>query len=338
MTGLRNRLPPANGLVVFEAAARHLNFTRAAAELSVTQAAVSRQIQGLEAHLGVVLFHRGRRALKLTRDGARLHKAVTMGLEHIADTAAEIGRVRNPWEVTVSSSVTFASYWLMSRVAKFRAAHPEVALRLVASAPVSDLVSAGIDLAVRYGRGAWSGMEAIHLLDNEIFPVCAPSYLNGRPPLGGPAELLGETLLHLVEYDRNWVTWDSWLSAFGVEQAPAGRGLEFDNYLILIQAALDGQGIALGGGRLAEDFLAHGALVRPVEASLGSKRAFHLVIPAQIPLSPAATLFRDWILAEARRGQVPAEGDRAGAGATIGTTAAKAPQSTAILAVVTPGG
>ena len=347
MTGLRNRLPPANGLVVFEAAARHLNFTRAAAELSVTQAAVSRQIQGLEAHLGVALFHRGHRTLKLTRDGARLHKAVTMGLEHIADTAAEIGRVRNPWEVTVSSSVTFASYWLMSRVAKFRAAHPEVELRLVASAPVSDLVSAGIDLAVRYGRGAWPGMEAIHLLDNEIFPVCAPSYLNGRPPLGAPAGLLGETLLHLVEYDRNWVTWGSWLRAVGVEEAPAGRGLEFDNYLILIQAALDGQGIALGGARLAEDFLARGALVRPVEATLGSERAFHLVIPAQVPLSPAATLFRDWILAEATRGRAPAEGDRAtagagadrsGAGAAIGASAAKAPQSAATLAAVTPGG
>jgi len=335
MNGLRDRLPPANGLVVFEAAARHLNFTRAAAELSVTQAAVSRQIQGLEAHLGVALFQRGRRALKLTRDGSRLHKAVAMGLEHIADTAAEIGRTRNPREVTVSSSVTFASYWLMSRVAKFRAAHPEVALRLVASAPVSDLVSAGIDLAVRYGRGAWSGMEAIHLLDNEIFPVCAPSYMSGRAPLGAPVELLGETLLHLVEYDRNWVTWESWLRAVGVEEASAasgaGRGLEFDNYLILIQAALDGQGIALGGGRLAEDFLARGALVRPVDVTLGSERAFHLVIPAQVPLSPAATLFRDWILAEAG-------GDRAAAGAAAGATmrtgAAKAPQSAATLATL----
>lgn len=342
MTSLRSRLPPANGLVVFEAAARHLNFTRAAAELSVTQAAVSRQIQGLEEHLGVALFHRGHRALKLTRGGARLHKAVAMGLEHIADTAAEIGRVRNPWEVTVSSSVTFASYWLMSRVAKFRSAHPEVELRLVASAPVSDLVSAGIDLAVRYGHGAWPGMEAIHLLDNEIFPVCAPSYLSGRPPLGTPVGLLGETLLHLVEYDRNWVTWGSWLRAFGVEQAPAGRGLEFDNYLILIQAALDGQGIALGGARLAEDFLARGALVRPVEATLSSERAFHLVIPAQVTLSPAAALFRDWILAEARRGRASAEGDQAKVGAKAAEAgAAKAPQSAAILAPLaagTPGG
>lgn len=300
MTGLRSRLPPANSLVVFEAAARHLNFTRAATELSVTQAAVSRQIQGLEAHLGATLFHRRHRALELTRDGQRLHKAVTMGLEHIADTVADLRRVRNDAEVTVSASVAFASYWLMSRVAKFRAVHPEVDLRLVASAPVSDLAVAGIDLAVRYGTGEWPGMEAIHLMNNEIFPVCAPAYLDGRAPLETPAALLDETLLHLVVHDRNWVTWDTWLRALGVDAAPTKRGLEFDNYLILIQAALDGQGIALGGGRLAEDFLTRGALIRPLQATLGSERAFFLVFPREAPLGPSAALFRDWILAEAK--------------------------------------
>lgn len=300
MTSLRAMLPPANSLVVFEAAARHLNFTRAAAELNVTQAAVSRQIQVLEGHMGVPLFHRLHRALQLTRQGQRLHQAVTMGLEHIANTAAEIRRARREGELTVSSSVTFASYWLMSRVAKFRAAHPDIELRLVASAPVRDLVVAGIDLAVRYGRGRWPGVEAIRLMDNEVFPVCAPAYLKARPGLREPQDLLGETLLHLVEFDRNWVTWAAWLREFDVEGAPSGRGLEFDNYLILIQAALDGQGIALGGGRLAEDFIGHGALVRPIKASLRSEQAFHLLTPRDVPLSEPAMLFRDWILAEAR--------------------------------------
>ncbi len=310
MTSLRSKLPSVNSLVVFEAAARHLNFTRAAGELGVTQAAVSRQIHALEADLGVALFRRLPRALQLTREGQRLYRSVAMGLEHIANTAAGIRRVRNESEVTVSTSVTFASYWLMPRVAKFRAAHPDIELRLVASAPVSDLVVAGIDLAVRYGAGRWPGMEAIHLLDNEIFPVCAPSYLAGRPPLETPADLLGETLLHLVEYDRNWVTWDAWLRACGVAGAPVKRGLEFDNYLVLIQAALDGQGIALGGGRLADDFLARGALVRPIEATLGSERAFYLVIPSELPVSRPAALFRDWILAESKaaRGLTSAAG------------------------------
>ncbi len=301
MEGLRFKLPPPNGLVVFEAAARHLNFTRAARELRVTQAAVSRQISGLEDHIGVPLFRRLPRALQLTPAGRRLQAAVTMGLEHIANTAADLRRARSDGDLTVATSVTFASYWLMSRVAQFRVAHPEIELRLVAAAPVSDLASAGIDLAVRYGRGTWPNVEAIHLLDNEVFPICAPDYFDGRPAPAGPADLLDETLLHLVQHDRNWVTWDKWLAAVGVDDMPTGRSLEFDNYLLLIQAALDGQGIALGGGRLAGDFLARGALVRPLETTMKSEQGFYLLIPNDIPLGAPATLFRDWILAEAKR-------------------------------------
>ena len=300
MVSLRSKLPPMNSLVTFEAAARHLNFTHAARELHVTQAAVSRQIHLLEDYLQVALFRRQHRSLQMTREGERLQQAVTMGLEHIANTAADLRRTRKGDEVTVATSVTFASYWLMSRVAKFRALHPEVELRLVASGPVSDLAVAGIDLAVRYGRGSWPRVESTHLLDNEVFPVCAPNYLAGRPPLSGAADLLNETLLHLVEYDRNWVTWEAWLRAVGVDKKPANKGLVFDNYLVLIQAALDGQGIALGGGRLADDFLARGALVRPIDATQRSDRAFYLIRSSDVPLSRSAKLFSDWILAEAK--------------------------------------
>jgi len=300
MISLRSKLPPANSLVTFEAAARHLNFTRAAGELAVTQAAVSRQIHLLEDNLGVALFERRARGLKLTAAGKRLHEAVTMGLGHIAGTAADLRRVRREGELTVSTSVTFANYWLMSRVAKFRAAHPEVQLRLVASAPVRDLTASGIDLAVRYGRGKWEGAESVHLLDNHVFPVCAPSYMARRRPLQSVTDLLEETLLHLVEYDRNWVTWESWLAAMGVHAPPRGPSLEFDNYLVLTQAVLDGQGIALGGGRLAEDFLARGVLIRPIEAMLRSEQSFYLLIPTDQPMTEQARAFRDWILVEAK--------------------------------------
>ncbi len=300
MVSLRSKLPPPNSLVVFEAAARHLNFTHAAQELGVTQAAVSRQIQTLEDYFGTTLFRRQPRALQLTPAGRRFQTAVTMGLEHIANTAVDLIRTKDKGDVTVSTSVTFASYWLMSRVAKFRAIHPEIELRLVASAPVSDLVVAGIDLAVRYGRGRWPNVDSIDLLDNEVFPVCAPSYLEDRKPLRRPQDLLKETLLHLIEHDRNWVTWDVWFKTVGVESASPGRGIEFDNYLVLVQAALNGQGIALGGGRLAEDFLARGSLVRPIDSVLRSEQAFYLLLPKEVPLSRPAKLFRDWILAEAK--------------------------------------
>jgi LysR family transcriptional regulator, glycine cleavage system transcriptional activator len=300
MAILRGRLPPANSLVTFEAAARHLNFTRAAGELLVTQAAVSRQVQLLEDNLGAPLFERRPRGLALTAAGQRLFAAVTMGLGHIATTAADLRRVRREGELTVSTSVTFANYWLMSRVAKFRAAHPDIQLRLVASAPVRDLTASGIDLAVRYGRGSWAGVEALHLLDNHVFPVCAPSYMASRRPLQSVTDLLEETLLHLVEFDRNWVSWEAWLAAMGVAARPRGPSLEFDNYLVLTQAVLDGQGIALGGGRLAEDFLARGVLIRPIEAMLHSEQSFYLLIPTDQPMTPQAKAFRDWILVEAK--------------------------------------
>jgi LysR family glycine cleavage system transcriptional activator len=136
-------------------------------------------------------------------------------------------------------------------------------------------------------------------MDNEIFPVCAPAY-RPKGKLERPADLVQEVLLHLVEYDRNWVTWDAWLKSFGVEGPPHRRGLTFDNYLVLIQAALDGQGIALGGGRLAEDFIARGTLIRPIGATLGSDRGFYLLWPGDGEESEPARLFRDWIIAESK--------------------------------------
>ena len=298
---LRNTLPPTNSLVVFEAAARHRNFTRAASELSVTQSAVSRQIQLLEDHLGTSLFLRRSRGLELTPEGERLHRAVAMGLEHIANVAADIRRHRTPGELTIATSVTFASYWLMARLASFRAAHPEIELRLVASSPVYDLTAAGIDLAIRYGEGEWPGVEAERLFDDEIWPVCSPRYMNDRKQILSPRDLLGETLLHLNKFDRNWVTWETFLAAFGVTEEPEQRGLIYDNYMVLIQSALRGEGIALCGRRLAEDFIAQGELVRPIKETLSSDRGFYLLRPKDQPMSHAAREFHNWLVAEASR-------------------------------------
>ena len=298
---LRHTLPPMNSLVVFEAAARHRNFTRAADELTVTQSAVSRQIQLLEDHLGTTLFQRRSRGLELTTEGERLHRAVAMGLEHIANVAADIRRHRTPGELTIATSVTFASYWLMARLASFRAAHPETELRLVASSPVYDLTAAGIDLAVRYGDGEWPGVDAERLFDDEIWPICAPQYLERHGSLQRPADLLDHTLLHLAQFDRNWVTWDAFLSSFGVTGEPDQRGVTYDNYMVLIQSALRGEGIALCGRKLAEDFIAQGELVRPLDESLNSERGFYLLRPKDQPMSHAAREFRSWLLAEANR-------------------------------------
>ncbi|MDH3742116.1 MAG: LysR substrate-binding domain-containing protein, partial [Hyphomicrobiales bacterium] len=272
-----------------------------ASELSVTQSAVSRQIQLLEDHLGTSLFLRRSRGLELTPEGERLHRAVAMGLEHIANVAADIRRHRTPGELTIATSVTFASYWLMARLASFRAAHPEIELRLVASSPVYDLTAAGIDLAIRYGEGEWPGVEAERLFDDEIWPVCSPRYMNDRKQILSPRDLLGETLLHLNKFDRNWVTWETFLAAFGVTEEPEQRGLIYDNYMVLIQSALRGEGIALCGRRLAEDFIAQGELVRPIKETLSSDRGFYLLRPKDQPMSHAAREFHNWLVAEASR-------------------------------------
>lgn len=300
MRTLRNRLPPANSLVVFEAVARHMSFTRAARELRVGQAAVSRQIRLLEDFLGTALFLRRHRAIELTPSGEHFFKAVAMGLQYIANATDELDRDRKSRDVTISSSVTFASYWLMSRIAKYRALFADADIRLVASARVRDVTTRDVDLAVRYGRGPWPDATAHHLFDNEIFPVCAPSYLERDGPIRDVSDLQDATLLHLDQFDRNWVTWESWLKSFEFDTPLRGRSLSFDNYLLLIHAAVRGEGVALCGRRLAEDLIREGELVRPLTASVGSERAFYLLHTATGRLRPEVRKLRDWLLDESR--------------------------------------
>ncbi len=300
MRRLRDRLPPLNSLVVFEAAARCLSFTDAAKELSVTQAAVSRQIRLLEDHIGTVLFHRLHRAIALTARGEEFQQAVTIGLEHIAHAADDIRSESDGADITISSSVTFASYWLMARIAKFRAQFPDVDVRLVASAKVRDLGPTGIDLAVRYGKGAWDNVSSDHMFGNDIFPVCSPSYLEESNGLSQLTELTTATLLKLNQSDRNWVRWGTWLQHFGVDQPPKGRALYFDHYMLLIHAAIRGEGVALCGGKLAEDLIDRGELVRPIDVALKSDYSFYLLRRAMQPLRPHAENFRIWLLSEAR--------------------------------------
>lgn len=301
MDKLRFLLPSPSALVTFECAARLLNFTRAAEELGVTQAAVSRQIKNLEQHIGRPLFNRAERRITLTPAGAKLKDAVAYGLGHIAGAITGVRRVSAANAVSVAASVTFSSYWLMSRVAQFRAQHPGVDLRLVATANARQR-NDECDLAIRYGHGDWQGMDAHHMFDNDVFPVCAPSYLARRKRQEGEIpDLSGETLLHLARFDRNWVSWSTWFETFAANGAASGPGLSYDNYLVLIHAVVAGEGIALCGGRLAHDLLARGDVVRIGGQALKSDRAFYLVHPHGAPLSRAARQFKQWLLGEARR-------------------------------------
>ncbi|MEE2698756.1 MAG: LysR substrate-binding domain-containing protein [Pseudomonadota bacterium] len=305
MRRLRDRLPPANSLVVFEAVARRMSFTEASKELLVSQAAVSRQIKLLEDRFEISLFTRRHRAIELTPQGVNFHKAVTIGLNHIAHAADSLQQEKEISDVTVSSTVTFASYWLLSRVAKFRTEFPDIDIRLVASTKGGDLSGTSIDLAVRYGHGAWPNVSAELMFANEIFPVCSPIYLEKKGPIKILPDLLEADLLHLTVFDRNWITWESWLEDFGLRSPAENKKISFDNYMVLIHAAVRGEGIALCGARLAEDLISRGELVRPITATLPSKFSFYLLHDSGKALSPNATKFREWLLSEAHTCQIP---------------------------------
>lgn len=301
MGSLRHRLPPLNSLVAFEAVARHLSMTRASEELAVSREAVSRQIHNLEEHLGVQLFLRVHRAVELTPAGQSLQYAVTGGLEQIARTAAGLQQAARAARVTVTATVAIATYWLTPRLARFRERHPETEIHIRVSDTPLDMSGEGIDLGLRYGDGRWQGLSTTALFETETFPVCTPSYLAEHGPIATPADLLAHTLLNLDGPTHSGEDWAWLLDGLSVTEQRAPRIVGFDNYANVIQAALEGQGIALGFTRIVDALLARGQLIRPIGHALKKGHAVWLVSPAGARLSPAAAAFSEWLLAEAER-------------------------------------
>lgn len=305
MQSLRKRLPPTRALVVFEAAARHLSFTRAAQELYLTQAAVSRQIRLLEQDLGVVLFHRENRSVRLTQEGQRLSRTVAMALGHIAETADALRRIHDAPHINLHTTTAFGALWLMRRIGRFRAAFPDIQLRLVSSDEQVDLPGGGIDLSISYGRGPadWPGIDATRLLEDELFPVCSAGLAGSLPDSFGIHDLPGQTLLHLEAVEPDWMSWSAWFRQMGVDAgASAAPGPSFNNYLVLLQAAQEGQGIGLGWRRLVQPYLDAGQLVRPVPESLQADSAYHLLVqPGSLELRPELRTVHDWLVRESER-------------------------------------
>ena len=300
MRNLRSRLPPVNSLVAFEASARHLSFTRAADELTISREAVSRHIRILENHLGTKLFTRMHRAIALTRDGEAFRLAVQRALEDIAQSADSLrgGGGGRP-KVVVSATIAIASFWLTPRLPSFREIRPDVELRMVVSdAPVGSITER-FDLALRYGEGAWSGYSSTHLFDVASYPVCSPGYLRANASIKAPRDLAGHTLLNLDGMAHAMEDWTWWLTGHGLAPDAALTLLGFDNYSNVIQAALEGQGIALGFSGIVDQLVERGALVRPVEASLSRGCGVYALTPAGSTLKSPAKSFYDWVLAEA---------------------------------------
>jgi len=290
-----HRLPPLNSLKSFEAAGRHLSFTRAAAELSVTQAAVSHQVKTLEEYLGVPLFVRLPRKLVLTGAGEALLPVISGSLDEISNTVTAIRQELGTVLLSVRLAPSFAAKWLSPRLGDFRQAHPEIDLRLYHSNEAVDFRRADIDLAVTYGVGDWPDVVADRLLSIDFFPVCSPSYLNPGRPLTDPANLSHYTLLHDSSYDN----WSNWLSLAGLHDINPRRGPILDDTNVLIQAAIEGQGVALGSTVFVADHLRSTRLISPFDLVLNSEFAYYLVCPEGHHSRPAVLAFRNWILKQA---------------------------------------
>lgn len=300
---MNNRRPPLADLRVFEAAARHLSFTRAGVELGVTQGAISQRIRHLEDLLGLRLFERLTRAMVLTSHGRLLAMAVGEGLARIEEGLAEIERLRLPANratLTVSVTAAFASKWLLPRLCAFQERFPEIEVRIAAEDRFADFVSDGVDLGIRFWRGVYPGLSATMLMPDVVFPVCSPALLRSGTPLNAPEDLLHHVLLHdgAGEHDGSGCNWHHWFDSVGFKIEHL-EGLRLSPGQLVLEAALNGLGVALGRATLVNGELSEGALVRPLEHGLTTTFSYYLVQRPKPEVPAHMAAFIGWLQDEA---------------------------------------
>jgi LysR family transcriptional regulator, glycine cleavage system transcriptional activator len=289
---MAHKLPPLSWLRAFEAAARHLSFTHAAAELNLTQAAVSKQVKLLEHYLHEQLFERRPRSLLLTKVGAAYLPKVHDGFDRLAAGTQEVFGARRTEMLTLRVPVSWAVNWLAQRLPRFFDAYPKVPLRIISSVWGEDIDATGYDLDIRYGLGKWPGFRADQLSWEVLEPVCIPAI---AARLRAPDNLVDERLLHVLGYQDGWATW---LAAAGAMHVNAGSGAHFDASLLAYEVAMQGGGVALGRTSLAATVLGTGRLVRPFSLALPIQEAFFLVSPDKGLTHPDVEVFRNWLLVE----------------------------------------
>jgi LysR family glycine cleavage system transcriptional activator len=289
------RLPALNALKAFEAAARYESFTKAAVELCVTQGAVSHQVKALELELGLKLFRRERQRLLITEAGRSYLEVVRDAFDRLAIGTERLLQRQNTGVLAVTTSPNFASKWLVHRLGRFAEDHPGIDLRISASVQHIDFAREDIDMAIRHGDGQWPGLHVTRLCVEELFPVCSPKLLHGRGAIRTPRDLKRHMLLHTD--DRSG--WAKWLDEAGVLWGDLGSGPVFNQASMAIDAAIDGQGIALARTALAAWDLIAGRLVRPFPLALTVPYAYWIVCPRANADLPKVTIFRQWLLSEA---------------------------------------
>jgi LysR family glycine cleavage system transcriptional activator len=291
---MTRKLPPLNSLPCFEAAARLLNFSKAADELNVTPGAISRAVKHLEDQLNVSLFERGTRSVRLTTVGEPYARAVRDVLEQLATATAVAAARRSESTLNVSTSDGFAGRWLVPRLYRFHRAHGGIDVRVSTTGKLTNFLGDGIDIAIRYGSGSYPGLTAEFLTDEEVFPVCSPKLLKGAHPLRRPEDLKHQTLIR----DTYPIDWAAWLASANVKGVNPHRGLTFDSYTFAVEAAVQGEGVVLGRTMLVAADLAAGRLVRPFKHTLKAVSSFYVVYPPEAIRQRKVKVFRDWLFAE----------------------------------------
>jgi LysR family transcriptional regulator, glycine cleavage system transcriptional activator len=306
----RFNLPPLDLIQGFEAAARTLSFTRAAEELCITQSAVSRQIRALEEHLGVALFERRPRSLALTEQGLALQRTATEVLERLQETANRLRADAGTPHLTVTTTGGFASLWLIPRLRTFTALNADVDVRISATYTTINLERSLVDVAVRYCREQEAPAGAIRLFGEELLPVCSPALLTeGAHPLRTLADLRHQALLHMDVDGSTHMDWDTWLAAQGHPGLKPAASIRFDSYEQMIQAAVSGQGVAMGIGRLVSGLMGTGQLAAPFSASTIGGRAYFIIRSTMTGDRPHVRAFVDWLVMEAKAAMGEEEGD-----------------------------
>jgi LysR family glycine cleavage system transcriptional activator len=287
----------------FEAAARWLSFSKAAEELYVTPAAVSQQIKQLEDYLGITLFHRMTRAVKLTEEARLVLPLMTEGFDKLADAIERLTQDEEKGFLTVSTAPTFAAKWLLQRLPDFSDKYPDLDVRLDASLVHREFDRDGIDISIRLGQGDYPGLHVARIFDEELSPVCSPKLLNDEKPLQSPEDLKNHRLLHV-----DWghirgalPDWRMWIKAVGVEGIDTDHGPHFTVESMAIEAAINGNGVALVSHHAIAEDLKAGRLIKPFNFALQSEYSYWLVCPHEYLRRAKVRVFCDWLLEQAEK-------------------------------------
>ena len=311
----RRRLPPLNALRAFEAAARHLNFSRAADELSVTPGAVSQQIQNLEDYVGAALFKRTPKGLLLTDAAQTALPALREAFDRLAEAASMLTAAVDGRRLTLTAAPSFAAKWLVPRLGRFEEAHPHVDVWLSAGLELVDLTAGEVDVAIRYGAGRYPGLEVRRLIGETVIPVLSPE-LAASNPLNQPSDLANHILLHdgSPEPDDSCPDWTMWLAARGLRGVDGARGPRFNQSSLVIEAAVNGRGVALAKRTLAQADLDAGRLIAPLQIATAVDFAYYVVHPKAKGRLPQVKAFINWITAEAEAHEAALQAIDNGAG------------------------